>query len=115
MRISDWSSDVCSSDLSQALALGEPQPPDAAERALRGHLVHADRARGPAIGKAEAVEFVEHPRHRPGRKAGDREAAQLPVAELRREAPDQQFVGEQLVPDVRRLWHSDTLRSEARL
>src|SRR3546814_2191641 len=72
MRISDWSSDVCSSDLSQALALGEPQPPDAAERALRGHLVHADRARGPAIGKAEAVEFVEHPRHRPGRKAGDR-------------------------------------------
>src|SRR3546814_13945756 len=54
LRISDWSSDVCSSDLPVA-ARGAPAPPPAAGRALRrgGRRDHRRRAVPPRRGAAQ--------------------------------------------------------------
>src|SRR3546814_15174213 len=46
MRISDWSSDVCSSDLSSRTRIS---PPDLAVIA-RGHTIRAPKQRGPGEG-----------------------------------------------------------------
>src|SRR3546814_17971710 len=62
MRISDWSSDVCSSDLS---SLGEdsvtdpPLPPAAADAARRGSLLHGLFERLPAAPPARRRDLAE--------------------------------------------------------
>src|SRR3546814_9218254 len=53
MRISDWSSDVCSSDLPAALPAGQPLD-GRATVARRGRRLRARRAR-PAVGHRPAV------------------------------------------------------------
>ena len=45
-------------------ALGEPLPADTGQDFGRVRLVEGDRPRRPAIGKGEAIEFVEHARMR---------------------------------------------------
>src|SRR3546814_9530582 len=41
MRISDWSSDVCSSDLGRLSHLGDPLRAPKSDRPLRGHVLSA--------------------------------------------------------------------------
>src|SRR3546814_3356706 len=106
MRISDWSSDVCSSDLDR-FALGEPLPPDFGQQLRRVGLVEHDRARRPAIGESEPVELVEQARPGRGRKAGDRQRAEMMLAEPRREPADERLVGrsEEHTSELQSLMH----------
>lgn len=60
-------------------------------------LVEKDRPRGPAIRKGEPVEIVENPSRRRGRKAVDRQDAQMGGAEPRLEAAGQRLIGEKRI------------------
>src|SRR3546814_979790 len=82
MRISDWSSDVCSSDLARA----QPQPEP-------GHRLREPPALGLAVGAGRAAAGGAAAGHRqdslrPHRAAGGgRRVSQLPAAGIRREPP----------------------------
>ena len=71
------------------LALGEPLPAQAAQLLFCLGLVHAQEARAPAVGKAQAIEVVQNPRPGRGRKATHRHDAQVLVAQHGRQASDQ--------------------------
>src|SRR3546814_18685275 len=85
MRISDWSSDVCSSDLElrDRLALVEPLPANAGQRLVGGSLVERDEARRPAIGEILMVERIENAGPRGIGKTEHRHGAQMLVAQHR--------------------------------
>src|SRR3546814_8528298 len=85
MRISDWSSDVCSSDLElrDRLALVEPLPANAGQRLVGGSLVERDEARRPAIGEILMVERIENAGPRGIGKTEHRDGAQMLVAQHR--------------------------------
>src|SRR3546814_8276156 len=75
MRISDWSSDVCSSDLAQDQ--GQPHEQDAAWR--RDSWCNRDQA-GP-VGHADCTQIADHPvGGRDARGERDEKKATFPVA-----------------------------------
>ena len=77
--------------------LGEPLTADARQKPRGVGLVEHDGPRRPAIGKGQAVEFVEQSRRGRSGKADDREHPQMAVAELRLEAAGQGLIGQQTV------------------
>src|SRR3546814_18545399 len=83
MRISDWSSDVCSSDLDRCT--GRERPPAPARRGIlaASGLHRHDRKAVPPAGRPGAVDgaFRRTPRQRAGRVRGDR------LTEILRQGP----------------------------
>ncbi len=79
-------------DRGDALALGEPLPPDLGQQPGRVGLVEQDRAGGPSVGKGQPVHLVEQAGRRRGREAGDGQDAQMlrrqGAAPARRSAAD---------------------------
>ena len=96
-------------DRGDRLALGEPLPADAGEKPLRVGAVETDRPGRPAVFEGEPVEIVEQPRPGRGRKADDRERAQMRGAEPGRQAADEGAVRQQCVEVHRRLGHPHPL------
>src|SRR3546814_6636440 len=93
MRISDWSSDVCSSDL--------------VERYEAGH---------PTIGKIFMIERVEDARTADIRETQDRQRPQMLVTKHRLKAARQRRVGEEAVEIHRSFGHRDGIdRKSTRL
>src|SRR3546814_16704671 len=82
MRISDWSSDVCSSDLRLRAQVGAAADADLGRRAVDVHVVAArlpvgerDRAANAVEGEALG-EKAEEVQQQPERQLGDAEQAQ---------------------------------------
>ncbi|SAE89890.1 Uncharacterised protein [Enterobacter cloacae] len=88
------------------LALGEPLAAQAAQLLFRLGFVHADKARTPAVAKAQAVEVVQQARPGGSRKAPYRHHPQVLVAQRRREAADQSGIGQQRVDMERHFRHA---------
>src|SRR3546814_2369238 len=65
MRISDWSSDVCSSDLSNVTVFAVPSPPDWSFASLSEH---AAAASSPARVRMESVDFSRSEERRVGKE-----------------------------------------------
>src|SRR3546814_10353128 len=81
MRISDWSSDVCSSDLPGQFTLGLG-------------LVQTDEAGHPAIAEPQPVQLVEQTRPGRVREAAHADRPQVRITELRRHATRQRRIGQ---------------------
>jgi hypothetical protein len=87
------------------LALGEPLAAQAPQLPFRLGFVQAEKARAPAVGKAQAVEVVQNPRPGRGREAPHRHHAQVLVAQHGRQAADQRGIGQQRVDVERHFGH----------
>jgi hypothetical protein len=72
-------------------------------------FVEAQKARTPAIRKAQAVEVVQNPRPGRGREAPHRHHAQVLVAQHGRQATDQRGIGQQRVDMERHFGHADAV------
>jgi hypothetical protein len=88
------------------LALGEPLAAQAPKFPFRLGFVQAEKARAPAVGKAQAVEVVQNPRPGRGREAPHRHHAQVLVAQHGRQATDQRGIGQQRVDVERHFGHA---------
>ena len=93
------------------LALGEPLAAQAGKFFFRIGFVKAEKARTPAVRKAEAVEVVQHPWPGGGRKSPYRRHAQMLVAQHRCQATDQRRVGQQCIEVEWHLGHVHAVAS----
>ncbi|KWT98633.1 hypothetical protein APY03_0275 [Variovorax sp. WDL1] len=93
------------------LALGEPLAAQASQLPFRLGFVQAEKARAPAVGKAEAVEVIQNPRPGRGREAPHRHHAQVLVAQHGRQPADQGGIGQQRIEVERHFGHADAVAS----
>ena len=96
-------------DRRDALALGEPLPPDLRQQPGRVGLVHKDGAGGPSVGKGQPVHLVEQAGCGGARKAGDRQKPEMLIAQSGFQAAGQRLIGQQRIEIDRSFGHADAM------